>query len=531
MNQFWKFLFASCLGTSLALVLLSFISIGIISGIANTASKAEKVTVKPNTVLYLDFDQTAIPEKTNNLEMDPFDLKQEDVLGLTDIVKAIRKAKEDDDIKGIYMNAVVVPAGKATSLVLRNELAEFKKSGKFVVSYAPVYSQNAYYLASVSDSVWVNPIGSVDFRGLATILSYFKGSLDKLDIDMEIFYAGKFKSATEPFRVSKMSEENRLQVREFLNALNDIYMQEIAESRNIPEDKLRVIADNFDGRNAEMALESGLVDRLCYEDEAFASVKSLLGLEEKDKLRKVKLSDYFNSRVSNTDFKIKDKVAIVYAEGALGVGKKNSPGEIIDGEYVKILRKVRKDEKIKAIVLRVNSPGGSVMASENILREVQLCKAAGKPVVVSMGDLAASGGYYIACQADSIFAEPSTITGSIGVFGVIPMLDRMMENKLGITFDSVRTGRHSAFGTPFIPFSEEERVMIQSEIDKIYSDFLSKVAEGRGMTTEEVHEIAQGRVWPGAKAKEIGLVDDLGGLDRAPFLCLSPGQYRKIPGG
>ncbi|MFZ4634781.1 MAG: signal peptide peptidase SppA [Saprospiraceae bacterium] len=515
MNQFWKFLFASCLGTALALILLTFIGFGALAGIAGSASQSEKVRIEPNSVLDLTFEQAAIPEKTNNLEMDPFDVKQKDVLGLTDMVKAIETAKSDNDIKGIYINAMTVPAGKATASVLRAALLDFKSSGKFIVAYAPVYSQGAYYMASVADTVLLNPIGSVDFRGLSSTIAYYKGMLDKLDVDMKIFYAGKFKSATEPLRYEKMSEENRLQVREYLNALNDIYMRDVAASRNIPEADLRLSADAFDGRNAEGALRSRLVDRICYEDEAFASMKKLMGLGAKDKLKRVSVGDYFGAKVKKTDFKSKDKIAVVYAEGGISDGKKASPGEIIDGDYVKILRKIRQDDKFKAIVLRINSPGGSVLASENILREVQLCQAAGIPVVVSMGDVAASGGYYIACQADSIFAEPNTITGSIGVFGVIPMFDRTMRENLGVTFDTVRTGKHSAFGTPFIPFSKDEDAMIQQEIDRIYADFLQKVAKGRDKTPEQINEIAQGRVWPGAKAKELGLVDELGGLDRA----------------
>lgn len=515
MNQFFKFVFASCLGTALALILVSFIGFGVLAGIAGSASKAEKVTVKSNSVLDLSFEQASIPEKTNNLDMDPFDVKQKDILGLHDMVKAIQTAKTDDNIKGIYINAMLVPAGKATSSVLREALIDFKQSGKFIIAYAPVYTQNAYYMASVADSVLLNPVGSVDFRGLSSTIAYFKGLLEKTDIDLQIFYAGKFKSATEPFRLDNMSEENRLQVREYLTALNDIFMRDIAASRNIPEDELRRVADAYEGRHAEGALKSRLVDRICYEDEAFGAMKKMIGLADKDKLSLISVGDYFAAKGPKGDFKTKDKIAVVYAEGSIDVGKKGTPGTIVDGDYVEMLRKIRKDDKVKAIVLRVNSPGGSVLASENILREVQLCQEAGKPVVVSMGDVAASGGYYIACQADSIFAEPNTITGSIGVFGMIPMLDRTMRQNLGVTFDTVRTGKHSAFGTPFIPFSPEEKDMIQQEIDRIYADFLQKVAKGRDMTTEQVHEVAQGRVWPGTKAKELGLVDDLGGLDRA----------------
>ena len=514
MAQFFKFLFASCLGTALALFLLFWIGIGVVASVAGKATDKGKVEISNNSVLELDF-KNPIPEKTNNIEMNPFDLEQEDVLGLTDMVAAIEKAKEDPDIKGIYINATYVAAGKATSSVLREALLDFKSSGKFIVSYANFYTQNAYYLASVSDSILVNPVGAVDFRGFSSLVAYYKGMLDKLDVQMKIFYAGKFKSATEPFRMEKMSEENRLQVRQYLGALYDIFIQDIASSRNIPEVELRRIADNFEGGTSQGALKARLVDKVGYEDEAFDLIKAKIGLEKKEKLNRVGIEDYFATKGRNLNLSVKDKIAVVYLEGTIQDGEDGDAGDIFDGKYVKILRKIRMDDNVKAVVLRINSPGGSVLASENIYREVMLCKEAGKPVVVSMGDVAASGGYFIACPADSIFAEPNTITGSIGVFGMIPMLHNTMKNKLGITYDTVRTGRMSAFGTPFIEFSPEENQFIQSRVDATYEDFLYKVARGRHKTRDEVHEMAQGRVWPGTKAKELGLVDDLGGLDRA----------------
>lgn len=514
MNQFFRFLFASCLGTFLALVLLFFFGIWTISSFTKQATDQKKVQIKANTVLELKFENP-IPEKTNNLQLDIFKFDQKDVLGLTDMVKAIQQAKEDPDIKGIYINAMYLGAGKATSSVLREALADFKTSGKFIYSYANLYTQNAYYIASVSDSILLNPVGAVDFRGLSSMVLFYKQMLDKLDVQMRIFYAGKFKSATEPLRLDKMSDENRLQVREYVNALYDVMLRDISASRNIPENELRRIADNFDGRSAESALKSRLIDRIAYEDEAFDLIKNKIGLDEKDKLNRVSIESYFESRVKKADFSSKDKIAVVFAEGTINDGEKGDPGDIYDGKYVKMLRQIRVDDHVKAIVLRINSPGGSVLASENILREIQLCKQAGKPVVVSMGDVAASGGYYIACQADSIFAEPNTITGSIGVFGVIPILQKTMKENLGISADSVRTGRFSTFGTVFYDFSPEESQLIQNRVDWIYQDFLRKVATGRHKTVDEINEIAQGRVWPGAKAKEIGLVDDLGGMDRA----------------
>ncbi|MCB0542910.1 MAG: signal peptide peptidase SppA [Lewinellaceae bacterium] len=514
MNQFFKFLFASCLGTALALLLLFFIGFSMLAGLAGKATEGKVVKVKPNSVLELEF-KNLIPEKTNNTQLDPFDLNQKSVLGLTDMITAIRHAKDDPDIKGIYINATYVMAGKATSATLRDALVDFKSSGKFIVSYANYYTQGAYYMASVSDNILLNPIGAVDFRGYSSMIAFFKGMLDKLDVQMRIFYAGKFKSATEPYRLEKMSDENRLQIRDYLSALYDIFISDIAASRGIEETELRQIADRFEGRSATTALQARLVDRIAYEDEALDLLKEKIGLEEKEKLNRISIEEYYESRAKKIDFSTKDKIAVVYAEGTIMDGEKGEPGNIYDAQYVKILRKVRQDDGVKAIVLRINSPGGSVLASENILREVLLCKEAGKPVVVSMGDLAASGGYYIACQADSIFAEPGTITGSIGVFGMIPILQKTMKENLGISYDTVRTGKYSAFGTPFYDFSPDESAIIQTRVEAIYEDFLEKVAKGRHMTRDAVHEIAQGRVWPGLEAQKIGLVDGIGGMDRA----------------
>ncbi len=369
MNQFFKFLFASCLGTMLALTLLGLLGIGMIAGLAGSAGQQQKVTIKPNSVLEIKFTEP-IPEKTNNLPMDPFAINQDDVLGLTDMVAAIQRAKTDPDIKGIYINATYLLSGKATSSVLRAALADFKTSGKFVVAYANYYTQNAYYMASVSDSILLNPVGAVDFRGLASTIMFYKGLLDKMDIEMKIFYAGKFKSATEPFRRENMSDENRLQIREYLGGLYDVFIHDIATGRNIPENELRALADNFAGRDAQSALQARLVDRIAYEDEAFDLMKNKIGLDKKEKLHRVSIEDYATARGKKTNFTIKDKIAVVYAEGTISDGAKGDPGDVYDGEYVKILRKIREDKNIKAVVLRINSPGGSVLASENILREV-----------------------------------------------------------------------------------------------------------------------------------------------------------------
>lgn len=514
MNQFFKFLFASCLGTLLALVLLIFIGGSVIGALTSALTEKEKVTVGANSVLWLEFNE-AIPDKTDNVESSNLFEMDRMVLGLQDMVRSISHAKTDPNIKGVYINAGNVTAGKATTAALRRALADFKTSGKFVVAYADYYTQNAYYLASVADSVLLNPVGMVEFKGLGNVTPFFKGMLDKMDIQMRIFYAGKFKSATEPFRLEKMSDENKLQLRELLGDMQRMMIQDVAASRRLPEAEVQRIAAEFSGRNSEAALQNHLVDRVVHEDEAFDVMKRLIGLESKEKMPRIPIADYFKSAVRKTNITIKDKVAILYAEGEISDGKDEKLGQIVDGPYVKMLRKIRNDDQVKALVLRVNSPGGSVLASENIYREVQLCKAAGKPVVVSMGDYAASGGYYIACLADSIFAEPATLTGSIGVFGLVPMLDKTLKNKLGITFDTVKTTPFSTFGSVVVDFSPAESQMMQANVERTYQQFLGKVAAGRKMTVEQVHEIAQGRVWSGQRAQQIGLVDAVGDLDRA----------------
>jgi protease IV len=513
MRQFFKFVFASCLGTILASLAVIFI----IGGIASTfASRADtkKVSISPNSVLYLDFDK-AIPDRTNNVESSPFDLETDDIVGLVDYVKAIRAAKDDADIKGIYINATNVTAGKSSLQSLHHAIAEFRSSGKFVVAYADLMSQNAYYISAAADTIMLNPNGIVEFRGLSATYTYFKRMFDRLEVQPRVFYAGKFKSATEPFRLEKMSDENRVQVREYLNGMYNEMLTDIAQSRGMDKEELRLIADRFDGIDPDKALQSRLIDQVGYEDQALDLVRNLTGLGKDDKLKKVGIEDYFTTRGKKVDYSINDKIAIVYAEGELSDGTKKQAGQIVSQPYVNMLRKIRKDDKIKAVVLRIDSPGGSVLASDNILREIQLIKEAGKPVVVSMGDLAASGGYYIACQADSIFAEATTITGSIGVFAFIPILQKTMENKLGITFDTVSTGRFSNMGNGFYDFKPEEGQLLQSRVDAIYDDFLTKVSIGRKMSKEQVHEVAQGRVWTGRRAKELGLVDDLGSIDRA----------------
>lgn len=506
-------MFASCLGVILAGIALFGIMTIVVSGLVSSASKTQPSKVEPNSLLVVELNQL-IPERTNNLMVSTFDFEQRDVLGLHDLVHAIKHAKDDKNIKAIYLDLSNIMMGQVTSRTLREALKDFKTSEKPVYAYSNVYSQGAYYLASVADSIYVNPIGTVDFRGYGVTLAFFKEMLDKIGVEMQVFYAGQFKSATEPFRYNKMSDQNRTQIREYLDGMYSVFLDDISESRNISIEDLNAIANEMKVRNADDAVNNGLVDRVSYQDELLSVIKSKLGLDEDDKISSIKLNRYAESVKPARNIREKNKIAVVYAEGTINDGP-TTPGEINGDRYVNLLRKIQKDKNVKAVVLRVNSGGGSVLASDRILRELQRIKDKGIPVVATMGDFAASGGYYISCFADSIFASPNTLTGSIGVFGILPSTQKMFNDKLGIYFDTVRTNTFSTAFTPVEKLSSREFQILQDGVEETYDRFLSLVAEGRGMTKDEVHEIAQGRVWTGRKALEIGLVDKLGGLDEA----------------
>ncbi len=508
--KFFKSILASCLGVILAFVVVLVVG-GIIAGaIAKGGKKAKPV--KANSVLMLQLNHK-IPEQTNNLETD-LSFKNENVLGLHAITKAIQAAKEDKNIKGIYLKTEGLSAPWATDFALRKAIKDFKTSGKFVMAYSKSYSNKSYYLASVADEVYFNPLGFFDFRGFGTTIMFMKDMLDRIGVKAQVHYVGKYKSATEPLRFNKMSDNNRKQIHEFLEPMYNIFLKDIAESRGKTVTELKDIANEFKIRQPEDAVKYGLVDKVAYHDEVLTALRKKLGLEEKEKIKTVSIEAYADSKKIKPDYSIKEKIGVIYAEGEIKTGKVK-PGQIGDDKYAKWIRKMRKNDKIKAIVLRVNSPGGSALASENIWREVKMAKDAGKPVVVSMGDYAASGGYYISCAADTILAEPNTITGSIGVFGIIPDMSELMNEKLGIHYDTVRTGKFSTGLTPVFPLTDEEGNIIQDLINNMYSVFLQRVADGRGMTVEQVHEIAQGRVWTGEKAMELGLVDGMGNLDDA----------------
>jgi len=509
-NFFVKSTFAAALGFILALIgiVVFFFLVALLSG-------PKGPVTKKGTVLKLDMS-IPIPERTNNLKSAgsiPFELGEETTLGLEDLVRAIEHAKTDDKVSGILMSGDFTMNGSATNSRLRRAIIDFKESGKFVVSYGKFYSQNAYYLASAADEVYLNPLGSIEFRGFSRMTAFYKEAMDKLGIKAQVFYAGKFKSATEPFRYTHMSEPSKLQVRRYMSGLYDVFIKDIAKSRNIPEATLRQYADTLSLKQAHIAVKMGFVDSLFYQDQLQTNLRHRLAMKnKKKKIPVMMMADYFKS--VKWKKKGKNKIAVVYAEGTIVDGK-GGVGKIGDKQYVKILQKIRKDDKVKAVVLRINSGGGSAMASENMWREIELIKEKGIPVIASMGDVAASGGYYMLCNADKIYAEPNTITGSIGVFAVIPNTKELLNDKLGIYYDTVKTNPNAVPVNGYHLIEGQNAVMFQNMIDTMYHTFLSRVAQGRGMSIDAVHEIAQGRVWTGADAKANGLVDEFGDLDVA----------------
>jgi len=511
MGQFFKFLFASCLGTILAGVVLMFIGFSVIGGMVADAEGVKPVS--SNSVIEYNFNQM-IPERTNNLEMNPFDLEQQYILGLQDYIYSIENAKTDDNVKGIFLNLEFGGTGLATASALRDALLDFKGSGKFIIAYSKYYTQGSYYLGSVADKVYINPVGNLDLHGLSAMTPFYKKFMDKIGVKMQVFYAGKYKSATEPYRRYEMSDESKYQLREFLDPAFDDFLSDIAASRNKTVAELKGYAANLSIRTADDAVQYGLVDGIAYYDELQSEMQGLIGLEGDDKIPSVQFADYFKANKPKLNLSVKNKVAVVYSEGAIVMGEGDA-GETGDEKYVKILQKVRKDDKVKAIVLRVNSPGGSPVASENIWRELELAQELGKKVVVSMGDYAASGGYYISCGADKIYAEPNTLTGSIGVFMMLPNTHELMADNIGMTFDTVKTTRNSQGLNTYFEPSEAEAAFLNGNIASTYALFKRRVADGRNMTEAQVEEIAQGRVWSGADGKNIGLVDELGGLNDA----------------
>ena len=518
MKEFFKFMLASILGIMIAGVLLLLIAIGIISAMVSVSE--EPAVVSANSMLMLKFDYDIVDRaKSNPLEGLAFGMFEgEKTVGLNDLLDCIRKAKTDDNIKGIYLNPTDILAGMATVEEIRAALKDFKTSGKFVYAYGEYLSQKAYYLVTVADSLVMNPQGSVDFRGLGGERSFYKKGLEKLGIEVQIVRHGKFKAAVEPFLLDKMSDENRLQTETYLKSIWHEMLIDISASRKLSFDELNDVADMVATfRKADFAQEKKLVDRLKYKDQVIGDLKKLTGTEEKDDIKAIDIHKYI--KVPEQIVKktlARKKIAVIYASGSIDA---NVSGDGIKSEELsKTIREARRDSSIKAIVLRINSPGGSAYGSEVIWREVKLAAEA-KPVIASMGDVAASGGYYIACAADTILADRTTITGSIGIFGIIPNVQKLMTDKLGITQDVVTTNEHSDMLSLTRPMSAFERNLMQERIEDGYQTFITRVGEGRRMNVSAVDSIGQGRVWAATNAKEIKLIDSYGGLTEAIALA------------
>lgn len=501
-----------------------FIILGVTMLAGFVASSESETIVMPNSVFTLELKGT-VQERYQPSPVDQFFEDQISTYGLEDILNSIQKAKEDEQIKGIYLHTGALACSTASLQAIHRALADFKQSGKFLIAYADMYTQGGYYLASVADKVIVNPVGSLSWHGLASETMFLKDFLAKIGVKMQIFRVGTYKSAVEPMTNTEMSPANREQTQAFLESIWRSIVSDVAASRNISVDSLNLLADqNMDLRPAEDYVRCGLADTLMYKDEVLSYLKSLAGLTEEDNLQTLSLDEMTRVKSVTPKSKTRDVVAVYYAYGEIDNGSSYDEG--INSEKVaKDLRDLRKDKNVKAVVLRVNSPGGSAYGSEQIWREVTLLKAE-KPVVVSMGDYAASGGYYISCAANKIVAEPTTLTGSIGIFGMMPDASELLTNKLGLHFDGVKTHKMADMGSMSRPFNAEESALMQQMVNQGYALFTKRCAEGRNIPLEELCKIAEGRVWTGSMAKELKLVDELGGLDTAIQLAAELGKVK-----
>jgi protease-4 len=506
MRNFFKIFFACLLALVIFTILAFFFFVAALGGLTSK----DKPMVASHSVLVLDLSQ----HFAEQVQRDPFNFvssEDRDVPGLYDMVRLIRSAKTDKNISGIYILANGNGNSYAASEELRNALADFKTSNKFILAHGDIMSQSAYGVANIADKIYVSPMGFLEWSGYSVEYLFLKGTLEKLNIEPQIFYAGKFKSATEPLRTDKMTEANKLQTTVWLNDLYSDLLLKTAAVRNMDTATLHQLANEGKIQTAKDAADNKLVDGIKYDDEVKDEIKAKLGIDKYEKINFITVSTYLASGAIQS---VKgEKIALIYAEGDIVDGRSDQ-GTIGSENYRTLIRKARLDKSIKAIVFRINSGGGSSLASENIWRELSLAKKE-KPVVVSFGDVAASGGYYIGCGADSIFALPTTITGSIGVFGIIPNMEGFFKNKAGITFDGVKTGQYADAGAFYRPLNDNEKKMMQASVDLIYAQFKQRVAEGRKRDTAYIDSIAQGRVWTGKRAIELGLVDRFGGLQDA----------------
>ncbi|TMI66131.1 MAG: signal peptide peptidase SppA [Bacteroidetes bacterium] len=508
MWNFFKTFFAALLAMVVFTVILLFF---LVAWVGNLASSG-KPKIEEKSVLVIDVGQHYEEQVQENLFGALTGDEEKNIPSLYDVVRLIDKAASDEKIAGIYIQCNPSPNGFSASDEIRTALLEYKKSKKFLYAFGDVITQKAYHIANTADKIYLSPQGYMEWNGFAVTLTFLKGTLDKLNIQPQIFYAGKFKSATEPLRTTEMTPENELQTSVWLGDLYDHFLLKASEARKIDTAELRKIAN--DGRivTAQDAVDAKLVDALKYDDEVKDEIKSKLGLDKYQKINFVSINTY--AAAGGFRKTAGEKIAIIYAEGDIIDGKSSQQGTIAADDYRKLIRRIRLDKSIKAIVFRINSGGGSSLASETIWRELELAKK-DKPVVISFGDVAASGGYYIACAADSIFANPTTITGSIGVFGIIPNMEGFFKNKLGVTFDGVKTGPYGDAGTMTRPMNENEKKIVQAEIENIYAVFKKRVADARKKDVVYIDSIAQGRVWTGQRAIQIGLIDKFGGINDA----------------
>jgi protease-4 len=514
MKSFFKYLLASILGVFIALFVMFLISVGIISALVSTQDKP--VDIKSNTILMLKLDKQ-INDRKSSLPMFVYnfsDFGAESQLGLNDILNNISKARRDTNIRGIYLELSGLQTGIATVEEIRNALLEFKKSGKFILAFSNTYTQGSYYLASAADRVYLSPGGSVNFIGLSAEIMFYKKTLEKLDIEPEVIRHGKFKSAVEPFMYDKMSPENREQIKTYMGSIWNHMIEQISLSRNVTSERLNHFADSLMLWSNSAVLSYHMVDAVLYKDQVLDTLARLVQIDRSSDLTFITHQKYLRvPKTGNDKGYSRNKIAVIYAEGNIVTGDQ---GESVIGSesMARTIRNARQDSAIKAIVFRVNSGGGSALASEVIWRELYLAKQV-KPVIASMGDVAASGGYYVLAAADTIVASPNTITGSIGVFGLLVNAQDFFENKLGITTDIEKTNTWSDFGSIYRPLSVSERIVLQKMVDETYSTFINRVSDGRNMTLEGVDKIGEGRVWSGLNAKEKGLVDVFGGLSTA----------------
>lgn len=499
---------AAILGTLIAFGIL-FVMFFLFAALLGSAD--DGVIVKKNSVLELSFAEP-IADYVGRDDTDPFAGLWDDQVGLDDILHTIKVAASDEDIKGISLTTSFIQAGLAQTQEIRKALVDFKLAGKFIYAHSDYFTQKDYYLTSVADKIYLNPVGGMDFKGLATEVLYFKDLQEKSGVKLEVVRHGKYKSAVEPYLADSMSEENRTQIKELITSLWETILNDISYSRNIHQDNLNLIADTLGARKPEYAVASGLIDEVIHFDEYESLLKTEMNVLEEDDLNYVDFYDYMQNARGKKLQTGKDKIAVIFAQGEIlyGEGGKEFIGQ---GIITKALKKAVKNESVKAIVLRVDSPGGSALVSDIIWREVQMAKKE-KPVVVSFGNVAASGGYYIGVAGNKIFAEPTTITGSIGVFGTIPNVNELA-SKVGINAEQVGTNKNSVDYSLFEPMSDSFRKVVEEGIEETYQTFLERVADGRNMSLAEVDSVAQGRVWSGQEAKALGLVDELGSLEDA----------------